>query len=61
VILFCAAAGIDHAAVDVLPQATQSMAIRRFIEYDTVGGLATILTRAGFKVVAPKRSPKPRR
>ena len=42
------------------------MAVRRFIEHDTVGGtytltdsgratLAMILTRSGFKVVAPKR------
>ena len=36
VILFCVAAGIDHAAVGILPQAMQSMAIRGFIEHDTV-------------------------
>ena len=28
VILFCVAAGIDHTAVGILPQAMQSMAIR---------------------------------
>ena len=31
VILFCAAAGIDHAAVGILARAMQSMAIRGYI------------------------------
>jgi hypothetical protein len=38
VILFCAATGIDHAAVGILARAMQSMAIRRFIVHDRESG-----------------------
>jgi len=34
VILFCAATGIDHAAVGILAHAMQSMAIRGFIAHN---------------------------
>jgi hypothetical protein len=34
VILFCAATGIEHAAVGILAQAMQSMAIRGFIAHN---------------------------
>jgi hypothetical protein len=64
VILFCAATGIDHAAVGILPHAMQSMAIRGFIAHNRESGayaltdsgravLAAILEQAGFEV-APK-------
>ena len=64
VILFCAATGIDHAAVGILARAMQSMAVRGFIEHDDESGayvltdsgqaaLAAILERAGIEV-APK-------
>jgi hypothetical protein len=46
VILFCAATGIDHAAVGILAQAMQSMAIRGFIAHDRDGG-AYALTDSG--------------
>ena len=60
VILFCAATGIDHAAVGVLAHAMQSMAIRGFIVHDRESGayaltdsgraaLAAILDDAGLK------------
>jgi hypothetical protein len=60
VILFCAATGIDHAAVGILAQAMQSMAIRGFIAHDRQSGayaltdsgratLAAILEDAGLK------------
>jgi hypothetical protein len=39
VILFCAATGIDHAAVSVLAHAIQSMAIRGFIAHDRESGV----------------------
>jgi hypothetical protein len=39
VILFCAAAGIDHTAVGILARAMQSMAIRGFIEHDRENGV----------------------
>jgi hypothetical protein len=42
VILFCAATGIDHAAVGILAQAMQSMAIRGFIVHDRQGGAYTL-------------------
>ena len=63
VILFCAATGIDHAAVGILARAMQSMAIRGFIVHDRESGacaltdseratrLAVILKNAG---LAPK-------
>ena len=38
VILFCAATGIDHAAVGILARAMQSMAVRGFIEHDHESG-----------------------
>jgi hypothetical protein len=61
VILFCVAIGIDHAAVGILTQAMQSMALRGFIEHDRATGayaltdsgratLAMILDHAGIKV-----------
>ena len=64
VILFCAATGIDHAAVGVLARAMQSMAVRGFIEHDHESGayvltdsgraaLGAILERVGIEV-APK-------
>jgi hypothetical protein len=34
VILFCVATGIEHAAVGILVQAMQSMAVRVFIVHD---------------------------
>jgi hypothetical protein len=60
VILFCAATSIDHAAVGILAQAMQSMAIRGFIVHDRQSGayaltdsgratLAAILEDAGLK------------
>ncbi len=60
VILFCAATGIDHAAVGILAHAMQSMAIRGFITHDRERGayaltdsgratLAAILEDAGLK------------
>ena len=38
VILFCAAAGIDHVAVGILAQAMQSMAVRGFIVHNRESG-----------------------
>jgi hypothetical protein len=60
VILFCAATGIDHHAVGILPHAMQSMAIRGFIAHNRETGayaltdsgratLAAILEDAGLK------------
>ena len=60
IILFCVATGIDHAAVRILAQAMQSMAIRGFIVHDRQNGnyaltdsgratLAAILDDAGLK------------
>ncbi len=60
VILFCAATGIDHAAVGILARAMQSMAIRGFIAHNRESGtytltdsgrgaLAAILEDAGLK------------
>ena len=60
VILFCAATGIDHAAVGILAHAMQSMAIRGFIAHNRETGvyaltdsgratLAAILEGAGLK------------
>jgi uncharacterized RmlC-like cupin family protein len=46
VILFCAATGIDHAAVGILARAMQSMAVRGFIEHDHESG-AYVLTGSG--------------
>src|SRR3981081_4595369 len=42
VILFCAATGIDHAAVGILANAMQSMAIRGFIAHDRESGAHTL-------------------
>jgi hypothetical protein len=60
VILFCAAAGIEHAAVGILAGAMQSMAIRGFIVHNRESGgcaltdsrraaLMAILEDAGLK------------
>jgi hypothetical protein len=60
IILFCVGTGIDHAAVRILAQAMQSMAIRGFIVHDRQYGgyaltdsgratLAAILDDAGLK------------
>jgi hypothetical protein len=46
VILFCAATGIDHAAVGILAHAMQSMAIRGFIAHNRESG-AYALTDSG--------------
>jgi hypothetical protein len=46
VILFCAATGIDHAAIGILAHAMQSMAIRGFITHDRESG-AYALTDSG--------------
>ncbi len=46
VILFCAATGIDHAAVGILAQAMQSMSVRGFITHDRESG-AYALTDSG--------------
>jgi hypothetical protein len=45
VILFCAATGIEHAAVGILAHAMQSMAIRGFIAHRESGAYA--LTDSG--------------
>jgi hypothetical protein len=39
VILFCAATGIDHAAVGILANAMQSMAVRGFIAHNRATGV----------------------
>ena len=60
VILFCAATGIDHAAVGITARAMQAVAIRGFIAHNRETGayaltdsgratLATILEDAGLK------------
>jgi len=46
VILFCAATGIDHAAVGILAHAMQSMPIRGFIAHNRESG-AYALTDSG--------------
>jgi len=51
VILFCAAAGIDHAAVGILARAMQSMAIRGYMQHDRESG-AYVLTDSGRAVLA---------
>jgi hypothetical protein len=51
VILFCAATGIDHAAVAILANAMQSMAIRGFIAHDRESGAYT-LTDSGRATLA---------
>jgi hypothetical protein len=38
VILFCAATGINHTAVGILPHAMQSMAVRGFIAHNRESG-----------------------
>ena len=50
-ILFCAAAGIEHGAVGILARAMQSMAIRGYIEHDHESG-AYVLTASGRAVLA---------
>jgi hypothetical protein len=42
VILFCVATGIEHAAVGILVQAMQSMAVRGFIVHDRQSGAYTL-------------------
>jgi len=60
VILFCAATGIDHAAVGIVAKAMQSMAVRGFIAHNRESGsytltdsgratLGAILENAGLK------------
>jgi hypothetical protein len=60
VILFCAATGIEHAAVGILAHAMQSMAIRGFVAHNRESGayaltdsrraaLTAILEDAGLK------------
>ncbi len=46
VVLFCAATGIDHAAVGILAHAMQSMAVRGFIAHNRESG-AYALTDSG--------------
>jgi hypothetical protein len=46
VILFCAATGIDHAAVGITARAMQAVAIRGFIAHDRESG-AYALTDSG--------------
>ena len=46
VILFCAATGIDHAAVGILAHAMQSMAVRDFVAHNRESG-AYALTDSG--------------
>jgi hypothetical protein len=43
VILFCAATGIDHAAVGILAHAMQSMAIRGFIAHNRESGAYALM------------------
>ena len=42
VILFCAATGIDHAAVGITARAMQAVAIRGFIAHDRERGAYTL-------------------
>ena len=42
VILFCAATGIDHAAVGILAHAMQSMAVRGFIAHNRETGMYSL-------------------
>ena len=42
VILFCAATGIDHAAVGIVAKAMQSMAVRGFIAHNRESGSYTL-------------------
>jgi hypothetical protein len=42
VILFCAATGIDHAAVGIVAHAMQSMAVRGFIAHNRESGAYTL-------------------
>jgi hypothetical protein len=51
VILFCAATGIEHAAVGILAHAMQSMAIRGFIAHNRETGVYT-LTDSGRATLA---------
>jgi hypothetical protein len=51
VILFCAATGIEHAAVGILAHAMQSMAIRGFIAHNRETGVYT-LTDSGHATLA---------
>jgi hypothetical protein len=47
VILFCAATGIDHAAVGILARAMQSMAIRGFVAHNRDHIIGDARTRSG--------------
>jgi hypothetical protein len=67
VILFCAATGIDHAAVGIVARAMQAMAIQGLIEHDTGtyvltdtgrAGFAALLERAGIQVTDTRRGPE---
>ena len=52
VILFCAATGIDHAAVGITARAMQAVAIRGFIAHNRESGAYT-LTDSGRAALAP--------
>jgi hypothetical protein len=53
VILFCAATGIEHAAVGILAHAMQSMAIRGFIAHNRESGAYD--TRLKMRASSPNR------
>ena len=52
VILFCAATGIDHAAVGITARAMQAIAIRGLITRDRELGGTYVLTETGRAAVA---------
>ena len=52
--MFCAATGIDHAAVGILVHAMQSMVIRGFIAHNRESGAYT-LTDSGRAALAALR------
>ena len=69
VILFCAATGIDHAAVGIVARAMQAMAIQGLIEREHDTGtyvltdtgraaFAALLERAGIQVTDTRRGPE---
>ena len=50
--LFCAATGIDHAAVGIVARAMQSMAIRGFIVHDRETGAYALTDRGRATLMA---------
>jgi hypothetical protein len=61
VILFCAATGIDHAAVGIVAQAMQTMEIRGLIERDNTGHYELTDTgRAAFGALVERAGIKPK-